>query len=263
MAYESESQTYDAQDARLALKERPLRDRLVDLVTPAPAASAGSGGAEVFAYPSGVALARRPVGGTQKRLFDLSCAIAIILLAAPLLLILTLAAFVSSKGPILYGHRRIGFRGQEFMCLKFRTMVVDGDDVLADHLARNPAAAAEWAQNQKLRNDPRITPIGHFLRKTSLDELPQLINILRGEMSLIGPRPVVNDELVRYGARRTAYLSARPGLSGLWQVSGRSATTYERRTELDEIYVNSWSLWGDVKILLRTLPELLPSSRAF
>lgn len=262
MAYESESQTYGAQEARIGLRDRTSRDRLADLVTP-PSGSIAAGGAEIVAYPSGVALSRRPVGGVSKRLFDVSCTIAIMILAAPLLLILTLAALVSSKGPILYGHRRVGFRGQEFMCLKFRTMVVDGDKVLAEHLAANPAAAAEWAQNQKLRNDPRITPLGHFLRKTSLDELPQLINILRGEMSLIGPRPVVDEELARYGARRAAYLSARPGLSGLWQVSGRSATTYERRTELDEIYVNSWSLWGDMKIMLRTLPELLPSSRAF
>lgn len=262
MAYESESQTYGAQEARTALRDRPSRDRLTDLVTPA-AAGAAIGGAEIVAYPSGIALTRRPVGGALKRLFDVSCTLAIIVLASPLLLVLTFAALISSKGPILYGHQRVGFRGQEFMCLKFRTMVVDGDKVLADHLAADPAAAAEWDQNQKLRNDPRITPLGQFLRKTSLDELPQLINILRGEMSLIGPRPVVHEELVRYGTRRAAYLSARPGLSGLWQVSGRSATTYERRTELDEIYVNSWSLWGDVKIMLRTLPEMLPSSRAY
>ena len=262
MAYESESQAYGAQDARLAVRDWPSRDRLADLVAPV-SSGASAGGAEVVAYPSGVALSRRPVGGALKRVFDVSCTIAIIVLAAPLLLILTLAALISSKGPILYGHRRVGFRGQEFMCFKFRTMVVDSDKVLADHLASNPAAAEEWEQNRKLRNDPRITPLGNFLRKTSLDELPQLINILCGEMSLIGPRPVVSEELVRYGARRGAYLSARPGLSGLWQVSGRSATTYERRTELDEIYVNSWSLWGDVKIMLRTLPEMLPSSRAF
>jgi lipopolysaccharide/colanic/teichoic acid biosynthesis glycosyltransferase len=134
---------------------------------------------------------------------------------------------------------------------------VNGDRILADLLAKDPEAAAEWAATQKLRNDPRITPIGRFLRNTSLDELPQLLNVLHGEMSLVGPRPVVQSELSFYGENADYYMQARPGMTGLWQVSGRSDTTYEQRVRLDVWYVRNWTLWHDLAILLKTIPVVL------
>jgi lipopolysaccharide/colanic/teichoic acid biosynthesis glycosyltransferase len=136
-------------------------------------------------------------------------------------------------------------------------MDVNGDRILADLLANDSAAAAEWAATQKLRNDPRITPIGRFLRNTSLDELPQLLNVLRGEMSLVGPRPVVQSELTFYGDSTEYYMQARPGLTGLWQVSGRSDTSYDQRVRLDVWYVRNWTLWHDLAILMKTIPVVL------
>jgi exopolysaccharide production protein ExoY len=160
---------------------------------------------------------------------------------------------------VLYRHTRIGLNARPFHCLKFRTMAEGADQLLARHLADNPQAAAEWAAQRKLANDPRITRLGNLLRKTSLDELPQLLNVLRGQMSLVGPRPVVHDELEEhYGADgRTAYAAARPGITGLWQISGRSGTTYKERVTLDIAYVHTWSLLLDIKILLRTVPAVL------
>jgi undecaprenyl-phosphate galactose phosphotransferase len=141
--------------------------------------------------------------------------------------------------------------------MKFRTMHVDADALLADILARDPAAASEWEASQKLKDDPRITPIGQVLRRTSLDELPQLINVLRGEMSLVGPRPIVAAEVRFYGRHIADYYQARPGITGLWQVSGRSDTSYPRRVELDVWYVRNWVLWHDIAILLKTVPAVL------
>lgn len=207
--------------------------------------------------------ARSPLGGLIKRSFDFVMSLMLLVLLAPLLAALAMAVKLSSRGPVLFRHRRVGAFGAEFNCLKFRTMPVNADELLAAYLAANPAAAEEWARDRKLRDDPRITLIGKVLRKTSLDELPQLFNVARGEMSLVGPRPVVRDELPRYGARSTSYLAARPGITGLWQTSGRNSTTYERRTELDERYVRSWSFRGDIVLLVRTVPELAGWSRAF
>ncbi|MFA7637825.1 MAG: sugar transferase, partial [Parvibaculum sp.] len=153
--------------------------------------------------------------------------------------------------------RRVGEKGREFMCRKFRTMHVDSDAILKSLLENNPQVAAEWARDQKLRNDPRVTAIGAFLRKTSLDELPQLINVIRGEMSLVGPRPVTYSEVLRYGEDAEYYLSAKPGITGLWQVSGRNETTYMRRVQLDAWYVKNWSLWQDIAILFKTVPAVL------
>ncbi len=239
------------------------RDLLADIhLASAAAESAAVESAEIIYHPN-AAVRSTPVGGAAKRAVDVAAVCGIALLASPLILAVAVCAKLSSTGPLLFGHRRVGFRGREFTCWKFRTMVVDAEDRLAEHLAANKAAALEWAETQKLRHDPRITRIGGILRKTSLDELPQLLNVLRGEMSLVGPRPVTADELARYGSRKTSYLSARPGITGLWQVSGRNSTTYERRTALDEEYVRRWSLLSDLKIVLRTVPELLPSSRAY
>lgn len=215
--------------------------------------------AKIIKYPH--ARIVTPVGGATKRAFDVAGASVIILLALPLIVVALIAAMMQSDGPVFFGHRRVGFRGGFFKCLKFRTMAVDAEARLKTYLAANPEAAEEWARDQKLRKDPRITAVGEVLRKTSLDELPQLLNVLRGEMSLVGPRPITEEELHRYGDRRTAYLSARPGLTGLWQVSGRNSTTYEKRTELDAQYVATWSLAQDVSIMLRTIPALLGSSK--
>lgn len=176
---------------------------------------------------------------------------------------MALVIYSTERGPILYGHDRIGYKGRRFKCLKFRSMVPNGDVVLAEHLANNPAARAEWDATQKLRDDPRITPLGRFLRTTSLDELPQLWNVIRGDMSLVGPRPIVHSEMVRYGNRIEAYTCARPGITGLWQVSGRSDVDYGRRVQLDSHYVSTWSLPGDVVILLRTVKVVFSQSGSY
>lgn len=155
-------------------------------------------------------------------------------------------------GPGFFGHRRIGRNGEVFRCWKIRTMVVDAEARLAEHLASDPEAAAEWERDHKLRDDPRITRLGAFLRATSLDELPQIWNVLKGEMSFVGPRPVVRDEMRKYGAARTAYLAMKPGITGLWQVSGRNDVSYDERVAMDVEYVSSVSLLTDVRLILLT-----------
>lgn len=197
-----------------------------------------------------------------KRAFDLVGASAMLLVLAPLML--AIAWRVRRSGAsAFYGHTRIGQNGVPFKCLKFRSMRPDADRVLQQLLASDPEARAEWEQNFKLRDDPRITPIGHFLRRTSLDELPQLFNVIRGEMSLVGPRPVVQEELLRYGDAAPLYLEAKPGITGLWQVSGRSDTTYAERVSLDSWYVRNWSLWYDIAILLKTVGVVLQRRGAY
>ena len=197
----------------------------------------------------------RPFSRILKGAFDQIVALVFLILLAPLMCTLALLSRLDG-GPALYRHRRIGAAGQTFDCLKFRTMVPNSDQVLKRVLQENPAAAAEWAATQKLRNDPRVTPVGRFLRRSSLDELPQLLNVLRGEMSLVGPRPIVQAEVARYGENIDYYYEAKPGLTGLWQVSGRSDTSYERRVRLDVWYVRNWTLWHDVAILLKTIPAV-------
>jgi lipopolysaccharide/colanic/teichoic acid biosynthesis glycosyltransferase len=186
-----------------------------------------------------------------KRGMDLAGASALILLTAPLLAAVALLVRLDG-GRALFRHERIGRGGRPFVCYKFRTMVVDAEARLARLLTENPRARAEWLADQKLRDDPRVTPIGRWLRRTSMDELPQLLNVLRGDMSLVGPRPVVRDELARYGAEIPHYLRERPGLTGLWQVSGRNDLTYEDRVRLDGWYLRNKTLVGDLKILVRT-----------
>ena len=197
------------------------------------------------------------LGGWPKRVADSVLAGAAIAAFFPLLLLLCVAVKLSSPGPVLYGHERIGPRGKPFRCWKLRTMVCDGDAVLAAHLAADPDAQREWEETRKLTNDPRVTALGRVLRTYSVDELPRLINVLCGEMSFVGPRPVVLDELERYGPYVQAYLSARPGITGLWQTSGRSDTSYEYRVALDDRYVREWSFAADIRILLRTVPVVL------
>jgi exopolysaccharide production protein ExoY len=205
----------------------------------------------------------RPVGMSPKRLADTVLAITGIVLFAPLLIICFLATVVMSPGPALFRHKRVGFNGKHFDCLKFRTMVTDASARLQCLLESDPSAADEWAVNRKLKRDPRVTAIGAILRKTSLDELPQLFNVLKGEMSIVGPRPVTGEELERYATSVRAYLACRPGITGLWQVSGRSATTYDKRVACDTFYVQNWSMALDVKILIVTIPSLLFSDGAY
>ena len=205
----------------------------------------------------------RPVGASAKRAIDVAIAASAILLLAPLFILCCLASWLSSPGPAFFSHRRIGFGGVPFECFKFRTMVQDSDEYLRRHLASNEEAAAEWAATRKLRFDPRVTAIGAILRKTSLDELPQLFNVLLGDMSIVGPRPVTEEELVRYASNAEHYLYCRPGITGLWQVSGRSATTYAKRVACDTYYARNWSLALDARIVIVTIPSLLASDCAY
>jgi exopolysaccharide production protein ExoY len=205
----------------------------------------------------------KPIGATGKRLVDIALASFGIVLLCPLLFLCFAACLLSSPGPALFGHRRIGFQGKYFRCFKFRTMVINGDEVLRNYLASHPEARAEWEATQKLRFDPRVTPIGSVLRKTSLDELPQLLNVLRGEMSIVGPRPVTEDELAKYSTSVGSYLACRPGITGLWQVSGRSGTTYRKRVAYDAYYGRHWSMLLDAKIIIATIPALLDSDNAY
>jgi undecaprenyl-phosphate galactose phosphotransferase len=201
-------------------------------------------------------LRTKPVSRLLKAATDVTGATAGLLILLPLFAIICVMVKMDG-GPALFSHTRIGGRGRPFKCLKFRTMVCHGDAVLQRVLAENPYAAQEWAATQKLRCDPRVTWIGRFLRKTSLDELPQLINVLRLEMSLVGPRPIVRREINRYADDIAYYYDARPGITGLWQVSGRNDTSYARRVELDRWYVKNWTFWQDLAILARTLPAVL------
>ena len=196
----------------------------------------------------------RPLGGFAKRAMDVAVALISIVLLAPLLLVVALLIRIFLGPKILFSHHRVGFEGKNFACYKFRTMAVDADQILERHLASDPRAAEEWEKTRKLRKDPRVTCLGNVLRKSSLDELPQLWNVLRGDMSLVGPRPIVRDELDRYGSYRREYLKSRPGLTGIWQTSGRSRVDYCRRVALDRYYVRRWSLWLDLLLLLKTVP---------
>lgn len=193
-----------------------------------------------------------PVGGWPKRLTDIAISLAALILAAPIMVMLAVLVRAASRGPVFFAHTRVGFQGKPFKCYKFRTMVADADRVLQSCLAENPLAAAEWKATQKLRNDPRVNFVGQLLRRSSLDELPQLYNVLRGQMSCVGPRPVIRDELERYGSHADFYLRARPGLTGSWQVTGRSTADYSQRVALDVQYVRDWSFWTDLLILSRT-----------
>lgn len=197
-----------------------------------------------------------------KRSFDLIGALVIALLLSPILLTLAWLVMRDGGAPI-YGHTRIGRDGKPFKCLKFRSMVLNSQEVLAQLLANDPAARSEWNKDFKLKHDPRITRVGHFLRKSSLDELPQLLNVLKGNMSLVGPRPVVAEELERYGDNKEYYLMAKPGMTGLWQVSGRNDVDYDTRVYFDAWYVKNWSLWNDIAILFKTVNVVLKRDGAY
>jgi exopolysaccharide production protein ExoY len=198
-----------------------------------------------------------PIGGHAKRLFDFAGALAALVALSPVFIGIAALIWLTDGRPIFIRHMRVGYRGKLFPCFKFRSMVVNAQEALAAHLAANPDALAEWQQSQKLRHDPRITHVGAVLRQLSIDELPQLFNILQGHMSFVGPRPIVSAEIEKYGPAINDYLAARPGLTGLWQVSGRSDTTYESRVRFDSDYVRSWSMVRDVTIIVRTVPAVI------
>ncbi len=198
-----------------------------------------------------------------KRVLDLIITTFGGLLLVPLCLMICLAIKLTSPGPVVYGQRRIGRGNRHFTAWKFRTMVADADALLNLHLASKPNLMAEWQRDHKLRKDPRITPIGRILRCTSLDELPQLWNVLCGEMSLVGPRPIVDAEVLKYGNRFRLYCRVRPGITGLWQVSGRSDTGYDKRIQFDEYYVRNWSVWLDLYLLGRTLGTIARCNGAY
>ena len=204
----------------------------------------------------------RPWPPRLKRTFDILVAGLLVALLSPLLAVIAWQVARTGR-PILYRHQRIGRGGRSFNCLKFRTMAPNADAVLARYLAEHPEARAEWERDQKLRDDPRVSPMVAWIRRTSLDELPQLINVLRGEMSLVGPRPIVQSELARYDADLVYYVQSTPGVTGLWQVSGRNDLDYRRRVHLDCWYVKNWSLWCDLVILMKTPRAVLRGEGAY
>lgn len=204
-----------------------------------------------------------PIGGIAKRSFDMASAALALLIFSPIFLLIAALVKFSDPGPIFYGHRRVGHNGRYFHCLKFRTMAMNGDEMLRQYLAANPEAAEEWRATRKLKNDPRVTAVGAVLRKLSLDELPQLLNIIRGEMSVVGPRPVVDEELSYYESDAAYYLSTRPGLTGLWQISGRNDVSYKTRVAFDTQYVQNWSMRQDVFIIVKTIPAVCLSRGSY
>lgn len=212
------------------------------------------------AYSQGEILERRkssPVGGYSKRGFDISIAATALLFLLPLIILVAFLVWIQDRRNPFFGHARIGSHGRTFKCLKFRSMVTNSADVLAKLLSEDEDAAREWAETQKLRRDPRVTPVGRLLRLSSLDELPQLFNVLSGEMSLVGPRPIVAAEIERYGVDFDHYCACRPGVTGLWQISGRSDTSYAERVRYDVAYASRWSFWRDAAIVARTVPVVL------
>ena len=248
---EAQAQRQDTRTLDHAAKSRDGRSPVWRHISP-PRGFPGSG-----KTVSDLALSPPPVGGGAKRCFDLTVALTTLILMAPTLLLVAAMIYVTMGRPIFFVQPRVGFGRKQFGCFKFRTMVADANERLALYLSANPEAALMWREKQKLMHDPRITWLGQMLRKSSLDEMPQLINVLAGHMSCIGPRPVLLDELRRYGPHDRIYAKARPGLTGMWQISGRSRTTYAHRVLCDCYYIRRWSLALDVAILLKTVPAVM------
>jgi len=197
------------------------------------------------------------VGARIKRSMDVVLAGMGVTVLSPLLLVIAALVKSTSHGPVLFGHRRLGEGGRPILVYKFRSMVVDAETALFTMFAEDPALRVEYEATYKLRNDPRITRLGRWLRRTSLDELPQLFNVLRGDLSLVGPRPIVESEIAKYGPAAAAILRVSPGVTGLWQVSGRSDLDYAERVRLDMDYIANWSLWLDLRILMATIPAVI------
>ncbi|MDD3654252.1 MAG: exopolysaccharide biosynthesis polyprenyl glycosylphosphotransferase [Desulfotomaculaceae bacterium] len=198
-----------------------------------------------------------------KRIFDLLMALILLCLILPLMLLIIVVIRFESPGSALFKHTRIGRDGKQFGCLKFRTMVNNAEIVLENLLAENPLLRNEWEQDFKLKDDPRVTRVGKFLRKTSLDELPQIFNVLMGDMSFVGPRPIVKNEIPKYGKVFQYYKAVSPGVTGLWQVNGRNNVDYEQRVKLDYWYITNWSIWLDFTILIRTLGVVMGRKGAY
>ena len=205
----------------------------------------------------------RPYNRVIKRVFDLTLTITGGLMISPILLLIALAVAIDNRGHVIFAHRRVGAAGKKFPCYKFQTMIPDAEAKLKEYLAANPEAKREWEETFKLTNDPRVTKLGNFLRRTSLDELPQLWNVLRGEMSLVGPRPIVQAEVSRYGKNIREYYMVLPGITGMWQVSGRSDTTYPERVAMDTWYVRNWSVWIDIMYLFKTVKAVFYRKGAY
>ncbi len=250
------SKIADRQLIECALQERiPFSTMMLPYVAPTFASKSTcffSHDSVLLSFHDGLA---QPIPRIAKSTADILVALALLVITAPFLLAISFAIRLDG-GPVLFRQLRIGVAGRPFYCLKFRTMIVDADRKLEAALAGSAELRAEWNTHRKLRDDPRITRVGRFLRKTSLDELPQLINVLRRDMSLVGPRPIVASEVPLYGDHIAQYYATRPGLTGLWQVSGRSNTTFERRVQLDVWYVNNWTFWHDIVVLLKTIPAV-------
>ncbi len=235
----------------------------------------GSASPILLSFPASVPTAhvesRVPVGSparrfsyaVTKRALDIILIVLASPVIVPLCIVLALSVVLSSPGPVFFSHRRIGKGGIFFSMWKFRTMCTLSQEVLELHLADHPEQRAEWAANHKLKNDPRITPLGRFMRQSSLDELPQLWNVLTGRMSLVGPRPIVAAEAEKYKSDFSYYLAVKPGLAGLWQASGRSTLTYDQRVALDRRYVETWSLIGDIRLILRTMAHVVNADGAY
>ena len=198
-----------------------------------------------------------------KRVLDVSLVVVSAPVTVSVCVLLALCVMMTSRGPVFFSHRRIGRNGIFFSMWKFRTMCANSTEVLEQHLARHPEERAEWNSQHKLRNDPRITPLGRFLRRSSLDEFPQLWNVLTGRMSLVGPRPIVAAEAEKYGNDFSYYLAVKPGITGLWQTSGRSTLSYDERVALDRRYVENWSLLRDIRIVMRTFTKIVNSRDAY
>jgi exopolysaccharide production protein ExoY len=204
-----------------------------------------------------------PASDRLKHAVDAVLAFVALIVLLPMMLTVSVVLLMTQGRPVLIGHRRIGKGGHLFPCFKFRTMVINGDEVLKWHLDANPEFHAEWNATRKLKEDPRVTAFGRSLRRSSIDELPQLLNVIRGEMSLVGPRPITQSETEYYGQCFQDYARVRPGLTGLWQVSGRSNTSYKERVEFDIRYVAEHSIFGDFVIMAKTIPAILRSHGSY
>lgn len=197
-----------------------------------------------------------------KRLFDMAFSLGVLILLAPLYLVIALLIKFFSPGNAIFAQDRLGVRGKVFKCYKFRTMHIDAEKHLKALLNANPLLKKEWEEKQKLKNDPRIFPFGKFLRKTSLDELPQFWNVLKGDLSVVGPRPYIIDQKAELGSYAYKILSIRPGITGIWQTSGRSRTTFQQRIELDASYVDKKSFWFDLYLIIKTIPSMIFTKNA-
>lgn len=204
-----------------------------------------------------------PVNIITKRLFDIIVGTIIFIALLPIIAVIAIAIKVDSPGPVIFAHKRVGHKGKYFSCYKFRSMVNDADVLLQDLLAKDPWLREEWEKDFKLREDPRLTRVGRFLRKTSLDELPQIFNVMKGEMSLVGPRPIVTDEIDKFDEYIREYYMVLPGMTGLWVVSGRNDIEYQERVEMETWYVHNWSLWLDISIMFRTIPVVMQRKGAY